>query len=335
MLPPVKQLSHHSPFYSARRVLVTGGSGFLGQNLIHGLVAYGAVVRVLRHSEVGSDSFAANVINRVECFEGDIRDASAMRQALDGCEVVFNLAGRSGAIDSNSSPFVDLDTNVRGQLTFLKACTEVRPPLKVVFPSSRLVYKPTSELPVSELAAVGPISIYGVHKLAGENYHMLYDRAGLIHAVVLRITNPYGPFQRREQNRYGVVNWFIQRALNGLDLPVYGRGHQIRDYVHVDDVVEAFLLAGAQPEAKGMTFNIGGGRGVSFFHMAELVIEAAGRGNIRFIEWPPDAAGVETGDFTADVSLVSQTLGWRPRVTLEEGIGDVVAKYRAEAEAEE
>jgi len=327
------QVSDDSEFYSGRRVLVTGGFGFLGLNLITHLVGHRAVVRVLGHAGPSVASLGTGLLEGVDCIEGDIRDTDAVRQALDGCEVVFNFAGRAGAIASNSSPFEDLDTNVRGQLTFLQACSEVTTPLKVVFPSSRLVYKPTTDLPVNESAATGPLSIYGVHKLAAENYHMLYDRRGRIDAVVLRISNPYGPFQRSEQNRYGIVNWFIHRAVNGLDLPVYGQGTQIRDYVHVDDVINAFLLAGARPEANGMTFNIGSGRGVSFHHMAELVIQAAGIGSVRFLDWPPDAAGVETGDFVADISLVERVLGWRPRVTLDQGVEHVVAQYRASDQA--
>lgn len=321
-----------SPFYSGRRVLVTGGLGFMGLNLIDRLLRSGATVRVLNHAGPTSAGLMRSALDRVDCLNGDIRDPIAVHQALDGCEVVFNLAGRSGAIDSNISPFEGLDVNVRGQLTLLQACSELGTRLKVVFPSSRLVYKPTSDLPVSESAATGPISMYGIHKLVGENYHLLYGRLGLIDAVVLRITNPYGPFQRREQNRYGIINWFIHRAVNGLDLPVYGLGTQIRDYVHIDDVIDAFLLAGAAPAANGMTFNIGSGRGVSFSHMAELVIQVAGRGTIRFTEWPPDAAGVETGDFIADVSLVDRVLGWRPQVTLAQGVEKVVAQYEATPE---
>jgi UDP-glucose 4-epimerase len=323
-------MSDNSEFYSGRRVLVTGGFGFLGLNLISRLVGSGAVVRVLGHAGPSLASLGTGVLEGVHSIEGDIRDMDAVRHALGGCEVVFNLAGIAGAIASNSSPFEDLDTNVRGQLTFLQACSEIGPPLKVVFPSSRLVYKPTTDLPVNESAATGPLSIYGVHKLAAENYHLLYDRRGRIQAVVLRITNPYGPFQRPEQNRYGIVNWFIHRAVHGLDLPVYGRGTQIRDYVHVDDVIDAFLLAGARPEANGMTFNIGSGKGVSFHHMAELVIRAAGTGSVRFLDWPPDAAGVETGDFVADISLIDRVLGWRPRVILDRGIERVVSQYRSD-----
>jgi UDP-glucose 4-epimerase len=322
-------LSDVTPFYSGRRVLVTGGLGFLGLNLIDHIARAGAKVRVLHHTWPSLTGRAARLLEGVECLQGDIRDGVAVRHALEGCEVVFNFAGRSGAITSNASPFEDMDVNVRGQLTILQACSEANTKVKVVFPSSRLVYKPTIDMPVTESAATVPISMYGIHKLVAENYHMLYDRLDRVDAVVLRITNPYGPFQRRDQDRYGIINWFIYRALSGLDLPVYGLGTQIRDYVHVDDVVNAFLLAGAEPAANGMTFNIGSGIGLSFSHMSELVIQATGRGSIRFTEWPPDAAGVETGDFIADVSLVDRVLGWRPRVPLDHGIEEVVAQYRA------
>ena len=287
------------------------------------------MVRVLCHHEPSVASLGASFLESIDYLEGDIRDANVVRRALEGCELVFNFAGRSGTVASNALPFEDLDTNVRGELTFLEACGDARTRLRVIFPSSRLVYEPTTDLPVKESAATRPISIYGIHKLTAENYHRLYHRLGRIESVVLRITNPYGPFQRREQNRYGIINWFIHRAVNGLDLPVYGRGTQLRDYVHIDDVVNAFLLAGAKPEAGGMTFNIGSGKGVSFVHMAELVMQTAGTGEVRFVDWPADAAGVETGDFVADISLVEKVLGWRPHVTLDEGVANVVAQYRA------
>src|ERR1700720_355861 len=124
-------------FYSGGRVLVTGGLGFLGLNLIARLVGTGAAVRVLYRTGPSLAGLRASALDGVEGFQGDIRDADVVRQALDGCELVFNLAGRSGALASNRSPFEDLDVNVRGQLTLLEACSEVDSPLKVIFPSSR------------------------------------------------------------------------------------------------------------------------------------------------------------------------------------------------------
>ena len=315
--------------YSGRHVLVTGGLGFLGLNLVTHLCRAGALVRVLQHASADSRADQLPLLKEVERVTGDIRDSEAVRRALVACDTVFNLAGRSGAIASNASPFDDLDVNLRGQLTLLETCRQHAPGIKVVFPSSRLVYRPHTPIPVPESAPTYPISMYGIHKLAGENYHLLYDRLHHIHAVILRVTNPYGPLQRRDQDRYGIVNWFIHRAVRGLDLPVYGNGEQLRDYVHVNDVMAAFLMAGANPAANGMIFNVGSGQGVSFMDMGKHVVEVAGGAVVRKIEWPAEAAAVETGDFVADIALIEKVLGWRPRVELVEGINDVVLSYQS------
>jgi len=315
--------------YRGRLVLVTGGLGFLGLNLIEHLARAGARVRVLHPAWPAFSGHLARLLEGVDCLKGDIRDETAVRHALADCQVVFNFAGRSGAAASNESPFDDLDVNVRGQLTFLRACGDQASGIKVVFPSSRLVYAPGAHLPLPESAPIGPISMYGIHKLAGENYHLLFHRLGAVQAVVLRVTNPYGPFQRLEQNRYGIVNWFIHRALRDMTLEVYGTGEQIRDYVHVDDVMDAFLRAGADPAANGKVFNVGSGAGVSFRRMAESVISAAGSGRVVMADWPPEDASVETGDFVADIGHIRRVLGWRPKRQLQEGIEEVVARYRA------
>jgi nucleoside-diphosphate-sugar epimerase len=313
-------------YYAGRPVLVTGGLGFIGSNLVASLLLEGAKIRVLDHSWPRADSgFDAD---RIEYIRADIRDPVTARDAVDGCAVVFNLAGRSGSVASNASPLEDLDINCRGHLNLLEACRETNPGVKVVFPSSRLVYAPTDHLPVSESAPKGPLSIYGIHKLAAENYHLLYDRMHHIRATILRITNPYGPHQRRAQDRYGIINWFIQQALNNLDLTVYGDGHQLRDYVHIDDVIRALMMAGESSAAEGKILNVGSGHAISFTHMAELVLERAQAGRVRFVEWPSEAANVETGDFAADISLISQVLGWKPEVDFQDGIDGAIRAYR-------
>ena len=199
--------------------------------------------------------------------------------------------------------------------------------MKIVFPSSRLVYAPHTPLPVPETAPTAPLSIYGVHKLAAEQYLLLYERLYGLRVSILRITNPYGPFQRPEQNRYGIVNWFIHQAMQDHPLTVYGDGSQVRDYIHIDDAVDALLVAGASARADGRTFNVGAGHGISFVEMAELIARAAGRGRVQHVEWPDDAALVETGDFVADASLIDRELGWKARIPFKSGIDDVIARY--------
>ena len=313
--------------YSKKRVLVTGGLGFMGFNLVRTLETAGAHLGVLSHSWPPGLESVESILGGVSFFKGDIRDPAVVDEAITGHELIFHLAGKSGPVASNASPLDDLDVNSRGTLTLLESCRRLNPGVKVVFPSSRLVYGAAAKLPVTEAAPTAPLSIYGIHKLAAEQYLLLYQRLHGLRATILRITNPYGPFQRPEQNRYGIVNWFIHEALHGHTLTVYGDGEQLRDYIHVDDAVDAMLTAGLAPEADGKIFNVGSGRGVSFVEMAEHIIRSAGRGRVKHVEWPADAALVETGDFVADTSLIAASLGWKARIPLESGIEDVIARY--------
>ena len=315
--------------YSGRRVLVTGGTGFIGLNLVEALSRSRASLRVLSRSWPSPSPAARRLFESVEFVKADIRDEVAVESAVKDVEVVFNLAGRSGATVSNTSPLDDLDVNGRGQLTLLEACRKLAPRARVVFPSSRLVYRPGERLPVNEQAATGPLTIYGIHKLAAEHYHLLYRRSYDLPVVVLRVTNPYGPYQREEQNRYGIVNWFIHLALKGAQLPVYGDGAQLRDYVHVDDVVSALLLAGSCDAADGKVINIGSGEATSFLEMANTIVRHAGAGGVQSVPWPADASRVESGDFVADTSLAARLLRWQPRMRLDAGIADVIGRYRA------
>lgn len=301
--------------YAGRRVLVTGGTGFLGTNLVDALREAGADVRTLSRS-------------RPADFQGDLRDGTLVESAVAGSSVIFNLAGHSGSTSSNLEPFEDLDVNLRGQLTLIEACRHLPEAPTVVFASSRLVYRPATQMPVAETWLTGPLSLYGVHKLAAEHYHLLYAHLYGLKAAILRITNPYGFSAHPSDNRYTIINWFIHLAVSDQVLPVYGEGKQLRDYVHVDDVVRAFLVAGSDARAAGQVFNVGSGTGVSFRKMAETVIREAGGGRIEARPWPDEAARVETGDFVADVTRIRETLGWRPATPLDSGLREVIRQYR-------
>ena len=313
--------------YAQKRVLVTGGLGFMGFNLVRALLRTEARVCVLSRSWPPLPGSVESTVGDVTFFHGDIRDPAVVEEAVAGCDVIFHLAGKSGPTASNASPLEDLDVNSRGLLTLLDTCRHLNPEVKIIFPSSRLVYAASPKQPTSESAPTAPLSVYGIHKWAAEQYLLLYRRLYGMRACILRITNPYGPFQRPEQNRYGVVNWFIHQAMHDQPLTVYGKGAQLRDYVHVDDVVDALLAAGSSPRAEGKIFNVGSGRGVSFLEMAELIVRAARGGSIRHIEWPADAAMVETGDFIAETSLIADELSWKARIPLEAGIKGVIERY--------
>jgi nucleoside-diphosphate-sugar epimerase len=314
--------------YANRRVLITGGNGFLGLNLVAALRGSGAELRILSRSAPPAAGEAGAILAGVRHFQGDLRDRAAVEAASQDVNVIFNLAGHSGSTSSNEEPFEDLDINLRGHLTLLEACRRVEPAPTVVFASSRLVYRPTDQLPVSENALTGPLSLYGVHKLTAEHYHLLYGARHGLKTVVLRITNPYGHFHRSGERRYGIINWLIQRAVAGDTLPIYGDGHQLRDYVHAADVASAFMLAGAHPKAAGQTFNVGSGSGLTMRDAADAIVDAAGQGRVEYVAWPREAASVETGDFVGDVSRIRDALGWIPKRAPRAGLQQVVREYR-------
>jgi UDP-glucose 4-epimerase len=312
-------------WYRHRRVLIAGGLGFIGTNLSGALIKLDARVTVTTtrpFHQVG------RVPDLLAVMTADIRDPEAMKALVQDVDIVFNLAGRSGAVSSMHDPWGDLDVNCRGLLVLLEAARLVNPQVKIVYPGSRLEYGVVTALPVDENHPTAPLSVHGVHKLAAEKYHVLYHRVYGLRTTVFRIANPYGAGQPSQRTDYGIVNRFIQLALADKPLPLYGDGRQLRDYIFVGDLVEAMLLAGASEAVAGKVFNVGSGQGTPMVEIATVIIQRAGAGRIEFVPWPALALAVETGDFVADIRQISQALGWKPRVGLEEGIELTIAAIR-------
>jgi UDP-glucose 4-epimerase len=305
--------------YHGLRVLVLGGTGFIGWNLVDRLCRSGAEVTVFARNN--SQSWEVLPENPHPRFvAGDLANLAAIEAAVRDQEIVFNAAGRSGALSSNQHPLADLEANCRGTLHVLEACRRLNPGARIVFPGSRLQFGQPRYLPVDEMHPMQPLCIYGVHKLAGENYHVLYHRLYGLKTTVLRISNLYGPSPINHQMRYNIVNHFTRQALRGGPLRVFGDGQQLRDYLYIGDLVDAFLLAGIQPEAVGQVFNVGSGQPIPFLEMARTIVEVMGDGWIEAVPWPADYEAVETGDFYFDSSHIRKTLGWEPTTDLVRGI---------------
>ena len=316
-------------FYRGKRVLVTGGLGFIGINVCLRLLDLGAQVTVLDNFVPPNPGAPLDaLLLRLQVAVADIRDEDKVERVIREQQVIFNLAGKSGAADSNKTPLNDLDINCRGHLTILEACRSFNPGVAIVFPSSRLVYGKPRSLPVDEAHPVAPESIYAAHKLAVENYHLIYGHLYGLKATVLRITNPYGPLQLGDARGYGIANRFIQAAVRGEQLTVFGAGEQRRDYLYIDDLVHALLLAGSKEVARGRIYNIGDDRSASLMDLAQLAIAAAGSGAIVQIPWPEEYRAIETGDFQSDISLAKRELGWLPVTQLAEGVAQTVAFYQ-------
>src|SRR3954469_22556170 len=234
-------------FYRGRRVLITGGLGFIGSNLARQLVQLGAEVLLVDAMipDYGGNLFnIAGIEDRVRVNIGDVRNESTMDLLVRDREIIFNLAGQVSHIDSMRDPYTDLDINCRAQLSMLEACRKFNPTVKVIFAGTRQVYGKPDRLPVDETHLVRPIDVNGVNKAAGEYYHLLYNNAFGVPACSLRLTNVYGPRQLIRHNRQGFIGWFIRLALEDREIQIFGDGSQVRDFVYVDDAADAFLRAG-------------------------------------------------------------------------------------------
>ena len=316
-------------YYRGKKVLVTGGLGFIGINTCLRLLDLGAEVTALDNFVSPDLSGRVDPVNsRLRIAVADIRDEEKLERVVLDQEVIFNLAGKSGAVDSNKTPLNDLDINCRGQLTLLEACRSFNPGVTIVFPSSRLVYGKPRYLPVDENHQLAPESIYAAHKLAVENYHLIYGRLYGLKTTVLRISNPYGPMQAGESRAYGIANRFIQAAVAGKAITLFGDGGQRRDYLYIDDLVDALLRAGFAETARGRIYNIGDSRSVSILELAEMAIAAAGAGEIVRVPWPEEYRAIETGDYQSDTARAQKELGWKPYTDIRAGLERTVAFYK-------
>ena len=315
-------------YYRGRRVMVTGGLGFIGSNLVHQLAAAGADILVVDSllPDYGGNLFnIEGVRDRVQINVSDVRDETSMVSRPGSRD---HLQSRRLNIDSMRDPHTDFEINCRAQLTMLEACRKRNPHVRVVYAGTRQVYGRPDRLPVDEQHLVRPADINGVNKAAGEYYHLLYNNVFGIRACSLRLTNVYGPRQLIRHSRQGFIGWFIRLAIEGQEIQIFGDGSQLRDFVYVDDAADAFLRAGATDASNGEVFNVGGDEPISHRELVAMLIDVAGAGSMRFVEWPPEKKRIDIGSFYSDSTKFRKTVGWTPRVGLRDGLQRTLAYYR-------
>lgn len=320
--------------YSGKRVLVTGGLGFIGSNVAVRLAREGASVTVLDSTVRGCGANTNNLapfLAQIDVINDDIGALSAYHSAVVGTEVVFNLAGEISHINSMRDPVRDLELNTTSQLRFLLALRDICPGVKVVYASTRQVYGVPQYLPINEAHPINPIDFNGIHKHAAASYHRLLTARGELDATILRLTNVYGPRMALNIPEQGVLGHFFRRALNGEDIEVFGDGQQLRDPVYVDDIVEAFLLAGVQKELPSTNMNAGGLEALPLAEMARI-LAAEGGGEVRFRPFPEGHKAIDIGSFSTDNSFIRETLGWAPRVPFATGARLTLDYYREHRE---
>ncbi len=305
------------------KILITGGAGMIGSTIAHLAVAHGARVTILDAMLplYGGNLFnLQEILTQVEFVQGDIRDFELMKRLVAGSDYIFSLAGQVSYVDSNTDPMLDLDINCKGHLQLLEACRQANSRARVLFASSRFVYGKIDYNPVDENHPFNCLSIYGIHKLAGEKYYRFYQEAYGLDTVSVRIANPYGPRQQMKHSKYGVVNWFIRLALEGQPLTIFGEGRQRRDYIFNSDLAEAALLLILTPGTADQVYNLGSGTGVALMEMAQMVGAVVPGTEVRQVEWPADRYFVETGDYISDISRISAATGWHPQTSFIDGI---------------
>lgn len=317
-------------FYRGRKVMVTGGLGFIGSNIARRLVELGArvvVVDALLPNFGGNWQNLRDVEDRLQVSIANLNDADALAALVSGCEVIFNLAGHVSHLDSMSDPVTDLEANVRAQITLLETCRRCVPNVTIAFASTRQIYGRPTYLPVDERHPLRPIDVNGINKMAAEAYHSLYHEVYGLKTVSLRLTNTYGPRMRIKDARQTFLGIWLRRVVEGGIIEVWGGG-QMRDLTYVDDVAEAFLCAAADPLAQGQVFNIGGGAPITLSELAETLRAIAGCGRIETVEFPAARKRIDIGDYFADDRRFRALTGWAPRVALGDGLARSVDYYR-------
>lgn len=317
--------------YKGKRVLVTGGLGFIGSNLAIRLVAEGARVTIADPLVTGCGGNHYNlapVRGEIELIEASIGDRDRMRAAVEQCDAVFNLAGEISHLHSMLYPERDLEINTTAQLRFVELCAAVAPGLRIVYAGTRQVYGVPEYLPVDERHPVNPVDYNGVHKYASTQYHLMLSRMGRLDAAVLRLTNVYGPRMALDVPCQGFLSTYLRKAITGQPLEVFGDGRQLRDPVYVDDAVEAMLAAGEIDTLPSRAYNIGGTEALTLEAIATTISRGAGLGAISHRDFPEDRKAIDIGSYDTDSTLARDQLKWRAATSFAQGIAATLAYYR-------
>ncbi len=317
--------------FKGKKVLVTGGLGFVGSNLAIKLVELGANVLIVDNmlpNQGGNFFNIEPVKNTVTVNISDIRNQISMNQLVRGVDFVFHLAGQVNHVDSVRNPLQDLSINVEGTLVLMEALRLNNPDAKLIFSGTRGEYGTSLKLPVSENHAINPIGIYAITNFAAERVVLTYNNLHNIKSLCLRITNTYGPRHQMKHDEYGVFNWFIRKAMDNEEISIFGDGRILRDYLYVDDLTEALIKIAECEQAYGDVYNVGTGIPLSFIEIAGKIIGTAGSGKIKYTKFTSERKALEPGDYYADISKITKLSGWKPVVSLESGIERTIDYYR-------
>lgn len=321
-------MSH--PFRDAQ-VLITGGLGFIGSNLAIALVKNRATVTIVDNltPNQGGNLFNIDPVKKVVTVNyRDIRDARAMRELVKGKDYIFHLARQTDHILSQKDPFLDIDINIRGTTILLEACKKYNPGVKFIYIGTRGQYGKAVKLPVSEDAPTNPRGIYEVTNLAAEKIVQIYHDIHGIRSVMLRLTNIYGPRSQMKHDHFGVVNWFVRLALDQTPIHVFGDGQLKRDFLYIDDAIDAMLRVAASEQCYGEILNIGKNKPETFLLLAKKIVQLSDHGSYAMTPFSKERAAQEPGDFASDIRKIQKFTGWHPTISLTTGLTKTLEFYK-------
>ena len=316
--------------WSRKRILITGGLGFIGSTLAIRLSELGAQVTIVDSliPQYGGNLFNLNGYeDAVRINLSDIRDRYSLEVLLQNKHVIFNLAGQTSHLDSMHDPETDLAINGMAQLSLLELCRRVNLEARIVFASTRQLYGKPKYLPVDESHPVEPVDINGINKLSAELYHRLYADVYGLRTCILRLTNTIGPRMRIRDARQTFVGIWLKQLLAGEPIEVWG-GEQLRDFNDVDDVVDALLLAGSLDGLANTPYNLGSHERLNLRQLAELMIRLHGSGEIRLMSFPDERKKIDIGDYYSCYDRFQRDAGWQPSRSLETTLERTIAYYR-------
>src|SRR3989338_4474782 len=309
-------------YYRNKRILITGGLGFIGSNLAIELVGKGAKVTIM---DALIPTYGGNLFNiepikeKVKWVRGDVRARKIMDRMVRDQDIIFNLAGTLSHVDSMRDPMTDLEINCRAQLSLLESVRKYNPETRIIYAGTRNQYGKAQYLPVDENHPQEPTDINGINSIAAEKYHLMYFKVYGIKTISLRMTNTYGPRHQMRHPRQGVLNYFIRQIMDGQTVKLFGNGKQIRDVNYIDDVCEALYLGGKSGNGWGEAYNLGG-MPIALKDFVNKAIKIYGRGKIQEVSFPADRQKIEIGDYIASWKKIRRAFRWQPKVSLDEGI---------------
>ena len=317
--------------FKNKRILITGGLGFVGSNLSIRLAELGAEVLIVDNMlpRQGGNLFNIDPVkDKVKVNISDIRNPTSMNHLVKGMDYIYHIAGQVNHVDSVKDPLNDLSINVEGTLVLMEALRLNNPEAKVIFTGTRGEYGSSLSLPVAENHAINPIGIYAITNFAAERIVLTYHNLHHIKSLCLRITNTFGPRHQMAHDEYGVFNWFLRKAMDNEVIHLFGDGRILRDYLYIDDLVDSLLAVAVSDKTYGEVYNVGTGVPLSFVDLAKKIIEITGTGSVDYTEFTSERKALEPGDYYADITKIKNAIGWEPKISLEDGIRKTIEFYK-------